>query len=184
MTATLEKLITVEEYIEFETTSELRHEYINGQLFEMPGEQVINSVITNFLTAYLSAFLRQQGFRICSNVIKVAVPGESRIYYPDWFVTKEKLTDKNRYIQYEPEMIVEIVSKTSRTRDNVDKYIDYTKIPSLKYYLIIDPDRTHITVHSKNKNSQWENEVYSNIEEIIKMPLLNIELPLRKIYSY
>lgn len=29
----------VEEYIQYEAKAERRHEYINGQLFEMPGEK-------------------------------------------------------------------------------------------------------------------------------------------------
>ena len=182
MTTTGEKTMSVEEYIQFELTSERRHEYINGQLFEMPGEQVINSVITNLLTAYLATLLNEKGYRICSNVVKIAIPGESRYYYPDWFITKESLGESNRYIQYEPEMIVEVISKTSRIHDTVNKYIDYTKIPSLKYYLIIDPDRTHITVNSKDDKGEWEAEAYSNREDVIQMPMLQIDLPLNKIY--
>ena len=162
MAATLERMMTVEEYIQFESTSELRHEYINGQLFEMPGEQVINSVITNLLTAYFATFLTEKEYRICSNVVKVAIPGGGRYYYPDWFITKELLAENNRYIQYEPELIIEVISKTSRIHDTVNKYLDYIKIPSLKYYLIIDPDRTFITVYLKDKNGQWEAEAYSN----------------------
>ena len=182
MTAIAEKTMTVEEYIQFELKSEQRHEYINGQLFEMPGEQVINSTITNFLTAYLSTILYENGYRICSNVVKVAIPGGSRYYYPDWFITKEPLNESNRYIQYKPELIVEIISKTSRTHDTVNKYLDYTRIPSLKYYLIIDPDRIHITVHSKDEKGEWEAEVYSDLQNVIQMPLLQIDLPLSKVY--
>jgi len=34
-----DKIYSVEEYIQFEWKSEQRHEFINGKLFEMPGEK-------------------------------------------------------------------------------------------------------------------------------------------------
>ena len=41
--ATSDKIYTVEEYIQHELLSEVRSEFINGQLFQMSGEQDINN---------------------------------------------------------------------------------------------------------------------------------------------
>lgn len=183
MTAIQEKKMTVEEYIEFETTSELRHEYIDGQLIEMPGEKKLNGKVAAFLSAYLMTLLAEQGYIVYSHDYKVAIPNEDKYYYPDLVVTNEPEDLGNEYVIYQPELLVEIISKTSRTRDTVDKYIDYTKIPSLKYYFVIDPERIYITVHSKDEKGEWDAEAYSNKEEIIQLPLLNLELPLNKIFK-
>ena len=182
MTATVEKIMTLEEYIEFETNSELRHEYINGQLIEMPGEKKLNGRVAAFLSAYLMTLLEEQGYIVYSHDYKVAIPNEDKYYYPDLVVTNEPENLGNEYVIYQPELLVEIISKTSRTRDTVDKYIDYTKIPSLKYYFVIDPERIYITVHSKNEKGEWESEAYNHIDEVIQLPLLNLELPLKKIF--
>lgn len=32
--------MTVEEYLQYELTADDRHEYLNGQLFKMPGEKI------------------------------------------------------------------------------------------------------------------------------------------------
>lgn len=182
MTAIQQRLMTVDEYIQFELKSEVRHEYINGQLIEMPGEKAINNIITNFLTAYFFSLLYPKGYSICSNVVKITVPGEKRFFYPDWFITKELVSEQNAYVRYEPELIVEVISKTSRTRDTIDKYLEYIKIPSLKYYIIIEPERLYVTVHSKGENGEWEADAYSERTDIIPLPLLETELPLRIIY--
>ena len=182
MTAIQGKQMTVEEYIQFETTSELRHEYINGQLFELPGEKLLNLKIAAFLSAYLLTLLEEQGYIVYSTNAKVAIPNENKYYYPDLVVTNEPEDLGNDYVVYQPELLVEIISRTSRTRDTVDKYIDYTKIPSLKYYFVIDPERVYVTVHSKNPNGEWEAEAYNSKEEVILLPLLNLELPLNKIF--
>lgn len=180
MTAIQQKLMSVEEYLKFEETSELRHEYINGQLIKMPGEKDINTTITVLLTVFFFSFLSKKGYKIYYHAIKVIIPNEKKYYYPDWLITKE--VETGSYVKSEPELLVEVLSKTSRTRDMVDKYLDYIKIPSLKYYLIIDPDRIHVTVHSKMEDGSWEAEVYSERKNIIPLPMLQTKLPLKVIY--
>ena len=46
------KPLTIEEYIRFELQSECRHEYINGQLIEMPGEKDINNEIAIYICTF------------------------------------------------------------------------------------------------------------------------------------
>ncbi len=182
MTAIQERIMSVEEYMQYELQAEERHEFIDGQIIEMAGEQAINNNITLFLSLYLFPILSEKGYTVYYQSVKIAIPNEKRFYYPDWFITREPITEKTRYIQYEPELIVEVISKTSRIRDTVDKYLDYIKIPSLKYYLIIDPERTYITVHSKGENGEWEADAYSEKTDVIPLPLLQTELPLSIIY--
>ena len=181
MTVVQQQLMSVEEYLKFEETSELRHEYINGQLIEMPGEKDTYNRIAMALTAFFYFKLMESGFNIYSQSIKVDIPSEKRFYYPDWLITREAETGS--YVKSNPELLVEILSKTSRTRDIVDKYLDYIKIPSLKYYLIIDPETPYITVHSKVENGEWEADAYSSREVVIPLPLLGVELPMNAVYK-
>ena len=185
MTAIQQRLMTVEEYIQYELKSEVRHEYINGQLIEMTGEKKVNNRVATFLTVYFFILLEEKGFTIYSHDLKVGIPGGNRFYYPDWFVSRntEMPTGPfSDYVDYQPELIVEVMSKTSRTRDTVDKYLDYIKIPSLKYYLIIDPEKIYVTVHFKGENGEWEADAYNERTEVIPLPLLQTELPLSIIY--
>src|ERR1051325_1180201 len=124
--------MTVEEYIQYELTAERRHEYINGQLFEMPGEKDINNEMA-FEIGVLLRPLKAKDYSIHIEGVKVAIPGGQKYYYPDVFATKETRNENNRYIKYEPELIVEVLSPSTYTTDTVDKYIAYTTIPTLKY---------------------------------------------------
>ncbi|HVF97144.1 MAG TPA: Uma2 family endonuclease [Flavisolibacter sp.] len=78
-------------------------------------------------------------------------PRPHQIFLPNVFVTKEPQTAANEYIQYEPEPIVEVISPLSRITDTVDKYIDYSAIPSLKYYLVVEPEVTYVTLYARNE---------------------------------
>lgn len=55
--------MTVEECVQFELRSEKRHEYVNGQLFEMPKEKDINNEIA-FEIGVLLRPLKERGFSI------------------------------------------------------------------------------------------------------------------------
>lgn len=50
----IEKIMTEQEYIDFELSSELRHEYINGKLLEMPGESTAYNDLAGNLYLILS----------------------------------------------------------------------------------------------------------------------------------
>ena len=78
------------------------------------------------------------------NDVKVAAADGVKYFDPDVFATKEIRTEKNQYIKYEPEILVEVISPSTHTTDTVDKYIAYTSIPSLKYYLIAEPATLYV----------------------------------------
>lgn len=76
-----------------------------------------------------------------------------------------------------------MVSETSQINDYVDKYIAYTKIPSLQYYIIIEPETTLITCYKKDENGEWITAKYTRPEDVIKLDALEISFQLKEAYS-
>ncbi|MCW3107847.1 MAG: hypothetical protein JWQ09_2353 [Segetibacter sp.] len=179
---TSDKIFTVEEYIQHELKSEVRNEFINGQLFEMAGEKDVNNEIAGNLYILFSALLKPFGYFIYNHDVKVEIYGESKYYYPDVFVTKELKTESNKYIKSEPVLIVEVVSETTQVNDYVDKFIDYTKIPSLQYYLIIEPETTLVTCYKRGENGEWITSKYTRPDDEIKLDALNVSFQLKQVY--
>src|SRR3954467_8999440 len=107
-TGTSNRIYTVEEYIQHELRAEVRSEYINGQLFEMPGEKDINNEIAGTLYILFSTLLKTFGYYVYNHDVKVKVTGESKYYYADVFITKESRLESNQYIKSEPVLIVEV----------------------------------------------------------------------------
>lgn len=104
-------------------------------------------------------------------------------YYPDIFITREPETDENKYVQFEPELIVEVLSETTRAKDMVDKFIQYRKINSLNYYLIVEPEKYLVLCNFKDEKGEWDMVSYTQPDEIIQLPKLNISLSLADIYK-
>src|SRR4051812_6582148 len=96
---TSDQTFTVEEYIQHELRSQIRSEFINGQLFEMAGEKDINNEIAGTLYIIFSTLLKAFGYFVYNHDVKVKVTGENKFYYPDVFITKEAKTESNKYIK-------------------------------------------------------------------------------------
>jgi Uma2 family endonuclease len=178
-----DKIYTVEEYVEHELKSAVRSEFINGQLFEMAGEKDINNEIAGSLYILLTTLLKSLGYFVYNHDVKVKIFGENKYYYPDVFVTKELKNENNKYVKYEPILIIEVVSETTHTTDYVDKYVAYIKIPSLVYYLIIEPETTLVTCFTKGNDNEWSTSKYTSLDDVIKLGAVdNLSFQLRQIY--
>jgi Uma2 family endonuclease len=177
-----DKILTVEEYIQHELKAERRSEYINGQLFEMPGEKDINNIIAGILYLLCMKQLQPKGYFVFNHDIKIGIPNEQKYFYPDVFATKEQRTEFNQYIKHSPELIIEVVSASSHSNDYIDKFIAYTKIPSLQYYLIVEPETILVTLYKRTSDG-WEVEKFTKLTEVIALPVLDIKLPMSEIYN-
>lgn len=175
--------MSVDEYIQYELKADCRHEFVNGQLIEMPGEKDINNQMAISLCMFLLMQLKPKGYQAYMNDIKVGLPDRTKYYYPDVFITREPRDEQNQYIKYEPELIVEVVSPSTHITDRVDKYLAYTTIPSLKYYLIVEPETVYVTLFSKNLEGKWEAMTYVHKTDVIILPLLELSLPLEEVYK-
>lgn len=177
----IDKLFSVEEYIQYEWTSQERHEFINGNLFKMPGEKDINNEMAGLFYLLLMTVLKAKGYQVYNHDVKVGIPSSNKYYYPDVFVTKELKTAENSYIKYEPELIVEVVSESTQINDYVDKFIHYTQIASLQYYIIVEPETTLISLYAR-ENNEWVAHKYTNKEDMVVLPYFDIHFLLKEVY--
>jgi Uma2 family endonuclease len=175
-------MITIEEYIKSEWRAEKRHEYLNGVLIEIPqSDDTHNEFVGNIFFA-LHEKLRKANYQVYGINIKVLIPGPTKIFYPDLFATKEPRTHQNQYIKNEPELILEVVSPCTHSHDYIDKYIEYTKIPSLHYYLIVEPETILITMYARTAEG-WEVQKFTKLTDEISLPALGASLFLKDIYA-
>jgi Uma2 family endonuclease len=179
----LNRTYTVQEYFLLEEASEIRHEFINGNLLEMSGASREHHFICQNILLALYETVRRFGYKIYMENMKVQIANENQYYYPDIFITKEPEADHNKYVQFQPELIVEVLSNTTRIRDMVDKFIQYRKINTLTYYIIIEPEKCLILCHTKDEQGEWDMTSYTKYDEIIQLPALGISLPVEAIYK-
>ena len=115
--------------------------------------------------------------------LKWRYQGEESFRYPDLFVTAEpQQTAEARYIKRKPVLIVEVVSEGSEKTDYIDKLIEYTTIPSLLYYLIIEPETVLVTICMR-EGDDWVSHKYTSLDDTIQLPKLDSALPMSALYK-
>ena len=99
------------------------------------------------------------------------------------FITKEPLSTGTVYVKERPELIVEVLSESTRKYDTVDKFINYQKFDSLHYYILVEPETVFISVFSRIEDDEWSLNTYSKATDAISLPRLSIEFTAQEIYS-
>ena len=172
------KFNSQEEYFLFEESSELKHELINGNLFEMSGVSIFHNDIVLNIFSLLKQFLKQSDYKITVEAFKMRTP-EGNFFYPDVAVLH---SNTQKYYSESPLLIVAVPSDSTRTFDLTDKFIQYKKIQSLSYYLCVEPELQVVIFYFKNENGEWLAETYIKDEDTINLPAHNISFALKDIY--
>ncbi len=180
MEAVAEKLYTVEEYFAFCEKNEGRFEYVNGKIIEMPEESVAANQIAGNIHRYMGNLLEDQPFIFVQNAVKLQVRGGKAFRIPDFFIFYE--TGNQKKYATEPIFIVEVLSESSINTDRVTKLAEYTQIPTLQYYLIIEQEECLVEVFNR-EGKRWYVDFYSDLNETIELPALNVKLPMSVIYK-
>lgn len=179
------RLMTVEEYIEFEERSEIRHEFINNQLIPMPGTTRIHNSICLNLSLLLRLFLKNLDFDIFQENVKVQISSGKDYAYPDIVVTNDPLdlNGADVYFIKHPCVIFEVISKSSRIEDSADKFIRYKNIETLQNYILVDSEKAWVEVRYKTPEGEWEANAYLMSDEKFPIPVLNLELRMEDVYE-
>jgi Uma2 family endonuclease len=80
-----------------------------------------------------------------------------------------------------PEIVVEVLSKSTRKFDQGEKLAEYKLIPSLQHILFVDQTKPFASVYSRTDNAdEWLNQDYRTLESVVRLGELT--LPMQDIY--
>ena len=174
--------MTIEEYLAFEDVSEVRHEYFDGKLYEMPDTTDFHNEICLQIAFLLKKLLKLESYKVYMENVKVRIT-DTKYTYPDVFVTSDTCDLESCRIKQYPIIIIEVLSDKTRVYDKTDKFILYQKIPSLKHYLTIEPEKALVECYSLQEDGTWEVETFTNLSEKVTLSTLNITLDMVDIYE-
>lgn len=168
-----------EEYFLFEEKSEVKHEFVNGNLIETGGANKYHNKITLQIALLLKSILKQTNWEIFIDGYKVKNV-EGNYFYPDLIVSHP---ETETYYTEQPILIVEVLSEKTRKYDLTDKFIQYQKIDTLHYYLCVEPEQQVIIFYFKNHEGEWMTETYMKDEDTLQLNQLGIAFTLQQIYK-
>lgn len=173
--------ISVEDYLADERDSELRHEYVAGQVYAMTGASRRHGLIVNALAFALTPSVRDRGCQLFTNDMKVYVhhAGDDAFYYPDLVVTCDPSDLEDYYLKH-PCLIVEVLSEGTERIDRREKLLAYTALPSLLEYLLVAQDRRQVERYRRTE-TDWVHETPT--EGSLRLDCLEQDLALDSVYE-
>lgn len=176
-------LISVEDYLQGELISPIKHEYLGGVVYTMAGARNAHNTIAGNTFVALSNRLRGRPCRPFNSDTKIRIhlPAHVRFYYPDTSVTCRPNPATDSY-QDEPAAIFEVLSRSTRRIDQGEKKDAYLTIPSLGVYLLIEQETPAVVVFRRTERG-FVREVYEGMNAVIPLPEIEIDLPLSEIYE-
>jgi Uma2 family endonuclease len=172
--------LTVEEYLELEKSSPVKHEYEAGYLHAMSGASSAHNIICLNIASILRSHLRGTPCRTYIADVKTRIEAASRFYYPDVMVSCEGQGD--RYYRDAPVLIVEVLSESTMNRDKGEKWRNYQTLSSLREYVLVSQDSMDVRVFRRDEAGEWRQSIYTDGAVI---PLLSVELeiPIEQVYE-
>jgi Uma2 family endonuclease len=158
--------MTVKEYLKFEETSEIRHEYVDGRIFAMTGATRRHNIISGNLFAALHAFLKGTPCRPFMEGMKARVKASNCFYYPDVMVACDKNDGESLYTE-EPVLVIEVLSKSTAAIVRREKLTNYLKLPTLIEYLIVHQRRRKVELYRKEVDGGWTKTEYTGSDEMV-----------------
>ena len=178
MSATLRKPMTVDAFLAWERTQELRWEFDGHAPVAMTGGTVAHSVIGTRLVRLLEDRLAGQPCRAFRGELKILVNG--RVRYPDALVTCSPVANDSDIIP-EPVVVFEVLSPSTSRTDRVAKNAEYRATPSIRRYVMLDQDAIAATVFER-ASEDWVGHLLTG-DAVLAMPEIGVELRLADIYE-
>jgi Uma2 family endonuclease len=172
---------TVQEYLEAEELSEVRHEFVAGDLYSMAGASEEHNFIAGNIFTKLRAHLRGKPCKVFIHDMKAHVFANLTLfYYPDVMVVCDP-SDEDRFYKTRPKIIVEVVSDSTRGTDTREKFITFIQLPSLEEYVLVEQGEMKITIHRRSK--EWLPEELTGAAALLELRSIGFTMPLSEVYE-
>jgi Uma2 family endonuclease len=185
MQLTQKQYYTPEEYLELEATADYKSEYIEGKIIPMAGASINHNRISLNLSSGLNFAFRDKNHEVFMGDIRLWIPQRLIYTYPDVMIIADQPEFfKNRTDTItNPQVIIEVLSKSTKGYDREDKFEAYRTIPSFQEYLLIDQNRIHVEQFSKTGKKRWNLYEYDEEDEKISLVTVSFEISLQYLYN-
>ena len=178
-------LVTVDDYLEGEQATEVKHEYLAGQVVAMGGASDKHGLIAGALYAALLPAARRKACQLFSAEMKVRVDhdGESYFYYPDLLLSCQPDDKESAYYRRHPCLLVEVLSPSTERIDTREKLFAYRLLPSLREYLLLRQDRVQADLYQLGDEGRWQHQVLNQPDDVLALRCLDAAVSLRDVYA-
>jgi len=177
---------TVEEYLEMEKASTVKHEYFQGEVFAMSGAGDNHNEIFSNVFGEICNKLKDKPCRPYGSDKRMNIPENTLFTYPDISIYCNGLihSEFDDDTSILPTVIIEILSPSTRNYDKGKKFNLYKDIPSLKEYIMIESESVLVEAYYINEEKNWALNQHKELSEALTFVSMGFNIALSDIYYY
>ncbi|MEM9954610.1 MAG: Uma2 family endonuclease [Chloroflexota bacterium] len=163
--------ISEKEYLALDADSDIRYEYLDGEIFAMAGASREHNIIASNTHIALGTQLRDKPCEIYQSDMRVQTKADKSYRYPDIVVVCDEpnFADTTPVSLKNPTLIIEVLSKSTSDNDESKKADEFRKMPSVQEYVIISQDSPRIQRYYRQDDINW---LYTDVSGIDKQLIL------------
>ena len=160
-----------------------RYEIIEGELIMVPAPIPYHQDIFRNLFRVLTDYVEIENLgKVYSAPIDVVLSNENIVQPDILFIFKQRfsiITEKN--IQGAPDLLIEIISPSTREKDNLLKRKLYAKFGVREFWLV-DGEKKEVEVLTLKRKGFEKVGVYTKNETLLSPLLQNLKIPINEIF--
>lgn len=156
MNASPTQRMSYADYLAAERDSDIKHEYLRGEVWAMAGGTVEHSRLQASVVGELRNALAGRPCNVFTSDLRIRVLETDRATYADALVICGKVEPApgDDCAVTNPVVIIEVLSDSTEASDRGEKFAHYRRIPSLRDYVLVSQREPRIEVYHR-EGERW-----------------------------
>jgi Uma2 family endonuclease len=77
----------------------------------------------------------------------------------------------------------EVLSPSSGADDLIHKLEEYTRLPTARQYVVIDPATPFAKIWLRKADGSWSEEKLEGLDAVLHLPAIDVSLPMAVVYE-
>lgn len=183
MTAQPKIKLTPEQYLEIDRKSQIRHEFYNGEMFDMSGASRKHNIIIKNLMIGLENFLSGRKCNPFMIDLRLNLNNSGNYAYPDILVVCGDSAFSEEDIVNDATVIIEVLSPSTEAFDRGTKFQYYQNLKSISEYVLVSQDKMLVEVFEKESDNHWNYIKISEAKEQLSLKSIQFSIQVSEIYK-
>jgi Uma2 family endonuclease len=172
------------DYLALEQVSNVKHEYLDGQIYAMAGGTPDHAALQAAVPSVLYAHLRRGPCRTYASDLRIRVFATGLATYPDVTIVcgPREVDPEDKNSVTNPTLLVEVLSPSTEKYDRGEKFAHYKRIPSLRQYVLVSVGERRVEVWTRDGEEGWTSRV-STDGEVADLGAIGARLDVRELYE-
>jgi Uma2 family endonuclease len=179
------RTISQAEYLQTERLAPSKSEYLAGRVIAMAGASYAHNRLSTNIAANLHLALRNKPCVVLGSDMRVKIAEVNAYFYPDVVIVcgQPQFEDEQEDTLLNPTVVIEVLSPSTEAFDRGEKFAAYQRIPTLREYLLVAQDRTHVEHFIRQPGGEWQRTEYTDLAQKVHLPSVGIDVPVELIYE-